>query len=318
MKITVLLIILLLTSCQHLKFPDTETLSERDQLRDARSPLDGQWLPADQMFHEHYGIMVNDIPGAEYYPVWFDSLGEKMNAIIFTPMVQSRGTILAIHGYAGNIRGFKKIVPALLKEGFTVAALSLPGHGIADGARGDIDSFNDYGELVNDFLLKLSGRVPEPISALTHSTGSSALLIYNQKYDWSFQKVIFLAPLIRSRIWYPSVVARFFTKPFVHYINTSWTGPLAVQVFPLHWFDELKKFNKDIKKYTTQEDKILLLQGTKDAVVDWRYNVKFIQDKYPNTEVYKYDGGSHMFFMDSSTDRELVIEKIVNYLCSSS
>ncbi|MGL1892378.1 MAG: alpha/beta hydrolase [Spirochaetaceae bacterium] len=306
---------LLLVSCQTLNFPSEEILQERELLRSKRSNLNDDWVPADPLFDKYYSEMAQGVPGANYYPIWFDSIGSKMNGIILTPASQeepelkSKGTVLLIHGYAGNLRGYRFLIPELLSEGYTVAALSLPGHGLAGGDRGDIDNFNNYGILVHDFLEQLEGKIPKPYNAVGHSTGCSALMIYNQDYGWDFDNVVFIAPLIRSSAWYPSVTVRFLTKPFIQYYNTPWSGAIAVQVFPMHWLDELKKWNKEVKKYNVKDDEILIFQGDRDSVVDWKYNTKFIKSKYANSSLILKEGGSHTFFFK---DEELITD-IVGY-----
>ncbi|OQY38487.1 MAG: hypothetical protein B6229_05800 [Spirochaetaceae bacterium 4572_7] len=211
----------LILSCQTLNFPNDEVLNERENLRSQRSNIDDDWIEAGLEYDSHYASALEGNPGAKYYPVWFDSIGSRMNGLIFVPGNQTKGTIIAIHGFAGNIRGYRFYIRELLKEGYTVAALSLPGHGLAGGDRGDIENFDDYGKVVLDFISSLRGKIPEPFYAIGHSTGCTSLLIYNEKYGWDLEKIVFISPLIRSSLWYPSKITRFFFKPFIHYYNTE-------------------------------------------------------------------------------------------------
>lgn len=306
-------LVLIFVSCRSLDFPDDEIIMQRNELREKRSPAHGSWAKADVIFDSYYLDCLGEDSDASYYPIWFDSLDDRMNGIVFKPDGISKGTVLMIHGYAGNIKGFKVIISRLLKEGFTVAALSLPGHGIAGGERGDIDNFNDYGDLVHDFLSSIKGRVPDPMYAISHSTGCSALIIYNEKYSWDFEKVVFIAPLVRSYSWHLSVVGRVLTKPFVKYYNTPWTGVLAVHVFPMHWFDELYDWNKENESYSRQDDDLLIFQGKKDKVVSWEYNVKYITDKYKNSSVIYYPDADHTYFMYESENLDHTITRTLDF-----
>lgn len=309
-----LIFVVCFLSCQSLNFPTDDILNTRGEMRCRRSCFMDEWQPADSVFDSYYGDITEDINGAEYYPVWFDSIGDRMNGIIFEPENPSAGTVLIIHGYAGNILGFRYIINELLKNNYRVAALSLPGHGLAGGDRGDINNFMDYGILVNDFLNLLKLKNMEPEFAVAHSTGCTSLIIYNEYYGWTFDKVVFIAPLLRSAKWYPSKFVRAISRLFVNFYNTKWSGALAVQVFPLHWFDELVKWNKIFKDYAVSGKDLLIIQGEKDNVVLWKHNIPAIQEKYPNSEVIKYDEGTHTVFMGNTGDGAELTGRILEYL----
>ncbi len=311
-KVKLLPLLILIISCRAVTFEKQEVIDQRDELRSYRSYVYDEWEPADPIFDEHFSKFVENLPGSTYYPIWFNSIEKEMNGMIFVPEKQTKGTVLMIHGYAGNNRGFRFIGNELLKQGYALATLSLPGHGLAGGERGDIDHFDNYGIVVADFIKILKDHNLNPEYAIGHSTGCSSLMIYNQNYNWDFKDVVFIAPLIQSASYHTAVVSRFLTKPFIKQINTRWSGPLAVQVFPMHWFDELIRWNKKLKKYDTKEDHILLLQGEKDAVVRWKYNIKFINRLYPNTETIKYQQGSHTVFLSAKNDGGDIIRRVLD------
>ncbi|WP_187759668.1 alpha/beta hydrolase [Thiospirochaeta perfilievii] len=314
MKVTSLIFIsILVFSCQTYTKESQEVLDSRDELRGLRSYVYEDWIEADQLFDRYFDEYTKDLPNSKYFPVWFNSIGEKMNGVIFTPQVQTKGTVLFIHGYAGNSRGLRYIGNRLLKDGYVIAALTLPGHGLAGGDRGDIDNFDDYAVVVSDFIKILTDKGLKPDFAVGHSTGGSSLIIYNQKYGWEFKKVILIAPLIHSSYWYTSKITRFITRPFIKKLDTRWTGPLAVSTFPMHWFDELTKWNKKLENYNKMDDEIIVLQGDKDRIVSWRYNIKFIKELYNKSEVLIYKDGTHTLFLDEEWDGINVINKAFNF-----
>jgi pimeloyl-ACP methyl ester carboxylesterase len=51
------------------------------------------------------------------------------------PSPPARGAVLLVHGWTGRAAFMQGFVPALLKEGFEVLALDLPGHGLSSGKR---------------------------------------------------------------------------------------------------------------------------------------------------------------------------------------
>lgn len=292
-KITIFLIVLLTLSCLSTS-ESKEVIEEREQLRTERNHIDEEWSPATEGIYSYFKRCTKDVPGSLIYPIWFRSLDDAMNGIIFAPETSNGESILLIHGYAGNIRGLNEIITHLLKSGYTVAALTLPGHGLSGGDRGDIGDFNDYGHVVNDFLVQLEGKIPDIKYAVGHSTGCSSLIIYNEKYGWDFKGVLFIAPLIRSYSWYPAIFARILSSPFIDSVDTVWSGPFAVQTFPFHWFDELKQWNTRNINYEKKYDKLVVFQGKKDKVVSWKYNITFIKDLYPNSEVFLFNDADHV------------------------
>lgn len=293
MKYLSIILLLLLISCN--TTPEEQSVKdERDELRAEQNDINGDWVPSKIGIYEYFKSCIEGNEGAEIYPVWFRSIDDVMSGLIFTPKVQNGTTILMIHGYAGNTKGFRKVINHLISRGYTVAALSLPGHELSGGKRGDIRDFNDYGYVVNDYLTLLEGKVPPIEYAIAHSTGCTSLIIYNELYGWNLKKTIFLAPLVRSYGWFPATIARVITDPFIDKVNTNWKGPFAVQSFPFHWFDELIQWNGRVKRYHQQDDTLLILQGDQDKVVSWLYNTRLLSKLYPNSSVEIYKHSDHV------------------------
>lgn len=307
MRIFLLLILIAaLLSCE--SFPESRDIKdEREELRSTQNHIKGDWVPSQEGIYDYFEDCIKGVDGAEIYPIWFRSLDDVMSGLVFKPEFSNQKSVLMIHGYAGNTKGFKKIINHLLKRGFTIAALSLPGHELSGGKRGDVGDFNDYGHLVNDYLTLLNGKIPPIDYAIAHSTGCSSLIIYNEIYGWEFKQTVFIAPLIRSYAWRTSLVARFLSEPFIDSVNTMWKGPFAVQSFPFHWFDELHQWNTRLKRYNTQDDSLYVFQGDHDEVVSWKYNMKFIGELYPRSviDVYKYSNHVSIFTKEPHVKRLL-------------
>jgi pimeloyl-ACP methyl ester carboxylesterase len=51
------------------------------------------------------------------------------------PAAPSRGQVLLVHGWTGRAAFMQGFAPALLKQGFDVVAIDLPGHGLSSGRR---------------------------------------------------------------------------------------------------------------------------------------------------------------------------------------
>ncbi|MGL4242085.1 MAG: alpha/beta hydrolase, partial [Beijerinckiaceae bacterium] len=53
----------------------------------------------------------------------------------FAAAAPARGTVLLVHGWTGRAAFMQAFAPPLLKEGYDVIALDLPGHGLSSGKR---------------------------------------------------------------------------------------------------------------------------------------------------------------------------------------
>lgn len=290
-------------SCQTMNYPSEEILNRREEVRSQLVHIDETWVEDKEVLGEVFYYINDTVEDFECYPLWIDTIGEKISMSLMRPKIGvSKKYVLLIHGYMGNTRGFRYIITDLLNSGYGVITLNLPGHSIAGGKRGDIDDFNLYGEMVHDVVERFKSHNIDITYAITHSTGCSALVIYNEVYGWSFEKVVFIAPLIRSHMWYPSRFGRTISRPFLKEMNTKWSGVYAVQTFPMHWFDELVKWNRTLKSYTPKSDSLKIYQGSEDDVVDWKYNLKFLEELYTYSEAVVYPEASHMLFLDVKED----------------
>jgi pimeloyl-ACP methyl ester carboxylesterase len=53
----------------------------------------------------------------------------------FAAAAPTRGSVLLVHGWTGRAAFMQSFIPSLLKEGFDVVAIDLPGHGLSSGKR---------------------------------------------------------------------------------------------------------------------------------------------------------------------------------------
>ncbi len=321
-----LLTALLLAGCTSLNLPSKTTLNRRNRLRAGLQPISSPWVPAQGPAAETMAPLWKGVEGTAYYGLTFPmppdaglpQPGARMAAHIIYPERVTRGTVILIHGYAGNPLGLRNLCRTLLNHGFCTALLALPGHSLSEGPRGDIGTFRDYSRFLRAFREAAGDRLPAPFSAVGHSTGAASLLEYGYHEGWDFRRVVLVSPLIRSYAWQPSRFGRFLTRPFLRRVNAPWEGPLAVQTVPLHWFDQLNRWNKALKSRHPLPYRALLLQGTADRVVSWKYNIPFLEKKLAKTKTVLIEGLTHDGYVDSPPVRKQLIAWSAGWLLAGS
>jgi len=220
------------------------------------------------------------------------------------------GTLFIIHGYLehGALR-----VPAALeavREGWDACAIDLPGHGFSGGARADIGDFDEYGRAVQTVLAARSW--PRPWRLLAHSTGCAAAMLYIKEQGCPFEGLIFEAPLVRTFLWKPSLVARRLLRGAVDTLPRRNAGlardktfykqlmadPFYMNKVPLRWFDALETYEGRTAAWGVLPGRYIILQGAADTVVDKDYNVPFLRQHLSQVEIVSIPGGRHHLLRD--------------------
>ncbi len=242
----------------------------------------------------------------------------------------SKGIVLLIHGYLEHSAiTFTKLIPALLKNGYSVAAIDLSGHGFSDGRRGDSKDFTEYYLAIKEFYNHYLYKFPKPYYILGHSTGCVGILKALYDDTIKFNAYILAAPLIRSDSWTLSKLGMVLFGWYLPKVPTlkkrgtsnsayakflSNDDPLFVRWTPTSWVRTLYNWEKNIRNYETNNREIIILQGKKDKTVDWEYNIKFIETRFPNSEVKYFPEANHTLFAEPEHIRSEVIDAVLDYL----
>lgn len=246
---------------------------ERSDTPSIRTRYDGCADTAPALIHDTWG-----------YP----SLGGTMAVHVWRtiqsgdPLSPPRGTVLLIHGYVATPCELTSVLRALLREGFVVVAPELPGHGLSDGPRADIGSFADYGRFLAD-LDPILLLLPEPYDVVAHSTGASAVIERLRSHGDPYDRIVLLAPLVRSQGYRMSRVFRALTRPFIDTVPARNTEDFGSDRVPLHWFDALVAWNRELDNAPRpiSNRELLIIQGQSDRVVAWRYNLRVLEELLP-------------------------------------
>ena len=281
-------------------------------------------------YFEYYGLDIeNRLDGVKHYFGTFESGEVKLTGQIFKP-ASPKGTVILLHGYLNHCGQFKHIATHLLENGYAVAAYDMVGHGLSQGNRGEIENFSDYQCEIDDFKAAIKPMTNGPYHLIGFSTGGAIAVEYMLTgKDNGFEKIILCAPLIRSAGWKASKVGSDFYSQFADSVprvarrNTSdkeylkfnrTKDVLHVQTIPFNWVKAMHKWNEQITAFVPSQRDILVIQGTKDTTVSWKYNMKFIKDKFPNVRFEMVKGAGHELFNESPKYREQVLTLITKYI----
>jgi alpha-beta hydrolase superfamily lysophospholipase len=219
-----------------------------------------------------------------------------------------RGTVFLLHGYFDHTGILSNLIKLCLQEHWCVAVFDLPGHGLSSGEPAAINSFADYSMVLEAFITLCAPYVPSPMIAIGHSTGSAVLVDYGfTRPDNPFQRIVLLAPLVRSSFWNGSKVGYAISKTITGYLprwfrNSShdnkflaWfrRDPLQVDYFPLTWAAAAYDWESAVTNAKPRRLPVDIIQGTADETVDWRYNVPFLLKKIPGSSVHYVTGARH-------------------------
>ncbi|KGX85119.1 alpha/beta hydrolase [Pontibacillus litoralis] len=239
------------------------------------------------------------------------------------------GTVLLLHGYFDHIGHLRNVIEHLLVHNKRVIVYDLEGHGLSAGALASVESFTHYQDTLEAVITQIQQHVTASFSVIAHSTGAAIMLDYLLHANTPpFTNVIAVAPLIRSSKWHASVVGHKLISPFiqnvrrkyransadVNYLSFVKADPLQYDRVSFQWFDALQVWYKRIRQAQISSDKLLILQGTDDKTVDWRFNLNFLHTKFPNSKSILIDQGQHQLWNEEDSLKEIVLQHITNYL----
>ncbi|WP_018013945.1 alpha/beta fold hydrolase [Teredinibacter turnerae] len=258
------------------------------------------------------------------------------------PPATPRPTVLLAHGLFDHAGLFLKLVEALVKHGFNVFLPELPGHGLSDGDPVHITDFGEYGSVISSSLLLLNQNpLFGPVSLVGQSTGGAAILrfLLDQAYPVTVHKVVLLAPLVRASHWnmirvgmatigmiLPRVPRRFnelnsHDTAFCDFLAND--DPLQNRSLPItwvramiNWVDWFKRQALLLKqgRQRLQKAPLLIIQGTDDKTVDWKYNIPQITQFFSDTSFTRVIDARHHLVNEDKLWREQVFTGLINFL----
>ncbi len=247
----------------------------------------------------------------------FRSGGHVIAAQTFAPPAP-RGTVVLMHGLFDHTGTLAATVRHLVELGFAVAAYDQPGHGLSSGRPASISDFAVYDEVLDTFLGMLRTHMPGPYHGVAHSTGAAVLTTRLLGHDDpDIERVVLVAPLVRSAHWEGSTLAASWLEPYIDDVprvfrdNTSDEAfmeavrqdPLQARSASLDWIMALVEWNERVARYPPSTRPIVVIQGDEDDVIDWEYNLEFLAARFPKARIEMIPDGRHQLLGESKALR---------------
>ncbi|WP_407271137.1 alpha/beta hydrolase [Radiobacillus sp. PE A8.2] len=296
-----------------------ERLTNTNDLLDFHKPIE---IGGDiSKYLDYYGLNQS---GLEFH---FGKLTINNTAIVvqvFKPK-RSRGTVVLLHGYLDHVGHLNHIIRHLNEHSYTVLTYDLQGHGLSEGKTASIQQFSDYVITLEKLIEIAKHELPGPYFAVGHSTGAAIVMDYVLRFpDHAFDKVVLVAPVIRSRFWFLTKIGFFINNMFPiirkvkrkfrnnssnkRYLTFTRQDPLQSEEIPIDWLTVLIQWNEAIQTFPAVHTQTCIIQGNQDTTVDWKYNINFIKQKFPFLKVVHINNGRHALFNESS----LLLEQVCN------
>jgi acylglycerol lipase len=194
----------------------------------------------------------------------YETASGRINAIEFASKKPDSDTLLCIHGIFCDARIFTDIGSKLSSAGYNVVSIDLPGHGMSDGKRGDLD-FDVCIKSIHQIVEQLKKRSSR-VFIVAHSVGCIFALWYAHLFKVSIDGLILLSPSVRV----PHMKKRFDAEPnaleflllFFARIFTPYKLVDVTEAFPTH--------------VKAGGDELAWMM--KDPVVNFRYSYRFLVD----------------------------------------
>lgn len=278
----------------------------------------------------HYGLNADSLfPRQDSRNIhqlgYFPSAGFRIACHYFSPPAEIvSGTVFIVHGYYDHAGLYGHLIKYCLRKNLAVVIFDLPGHGLSTGSPVSIDSFAQYREVFSASLrLAQTAGLSKPWRVIAQSTGSaivmdSCLATCAESVE-RFESVVLLAPLVKPQGWARGSLLHSLLEPFVENVARKFvdnsndeeflrfvreSDPFQSKVLSARWVAALKQWLEEFDNYAPCAARIAVVQGAEDTTVDWRYNLKAIESKFPNAITYMIAHARHHLANESADIRE--------------
>ena len=245
---------------------------------------------------------------------------------------ESKGTVLMLHGYFDHSGTMAKLVQACIHAGVSVVTLDLPGHGLSSGERGHISDFSLYSGMLEAFVEDYGEFLPQPLHMMGFSTGGGIVYDFIRREERELvDKIVLISPLVRLKKWPLLKFLVPFTDIFFDYLPRVYaesssdesfmaflkSDPLELDAVSIGWLDSVFAWNEDIGRQKNGPlvfKDVLVIQGTKDEVVDWKYNLSFLEERIEGIRIEIIGGARHHVANEAMRIRQEAFGKAIHFL----
>lgn len=294
----------------------------------------------DVHLREYYALYgFNRLPEDVEYSAGSHWIGDTQLFLQYFKRRFARGTVVLLHGYTDHSGLYLPLIEHFLNTGWNVFTYDLPGHGVSSGEPLGVVSFQTYVRqleaLLNHYVQSFQG----PVVLAGQSTGAAILLTLlcqstpRQKAGWRIRGGVLLAPLIRptdyysvrslyrvSHWWLHRIRRRFnetsHDRQFLTFRNER--DPLQHRYMAMSWIGAMLQWIEEIEHSEPCEDPLLILQGTDDQTVNWRYNIQVLERLCPAAELQLIRDARHHLVNESGPYQEKVFAGVDRFLAKLS
>jgi alpha-beta hydrolase superfamily lysophospholipase len=292
--------------------------------------------PLVQAYCAHYGLDFSlQYPDMVHVLGTVSAVGFRIATQYWIPP-QARGTLVVVHGYYDHVGIYNKVIAFALAQGLAVLAFDLPGHGLSSGEAAVIDSFDQYGDVLEAILLRTRALLPSPFHVLGQSTGGAVVLNHLWRYESVraqpvFERIALCAPLILPRDWQRGRIAYALLHRFISYLprghSRSSHDPQFLRFIDeqdclqstrlsVRWVGAMKAWDQEFRGWAPLARELLVIQGSDDQTVDWRYNLAQIRQQLPAAKVLMIEDAGHQLVNEREDFREQVFVALRDYFCT--
>lgn len=236
-----------------------------------------------------------------------------------------QGTVIIVHGYFDHVGLFGHLIRYLLDKHYAVVGFDLPGHGLSQGERASIASFDHYVDVLEDVIQQVQDRLPQPLHGIGQSTGGAILLKHLlEAGEPVFDKVTLLAPLVEPALWWfnrgiyllshkyrYSVPRKFLPnssdREFLGFLKAD---PLQSRELPMAWLGAMNTWIRECRLAPPAIFPVKILQGDKDTTLAWRTNLKLLRRAFPDADIEILPGVRHHMANESQPLRDSIFQKM--------
>lgn len=300
-------------------------------LREALPPFGSEAAaappPALRAFCNYYGIDFSArFPRASYRCGGIES-AEFTVASHCWVQPEATHNLLLLHGYFDHVGLFGKLIEHGLARNCNVLAFDLPGHGLSTGSPAAIDDFGSYSRAIADVLAGV--ELPTLTNlVIAQSTGGAALIEFARNYPWPFAGTVLLAPLLRPARWWQVNSSYMLLHKFIasvprqfaenssdaDFLDFVQRDPLQSRRIPVNWVGALRRWLAGLPLVDLGVGPALVIQGTSDATVDWRYNLPQLGKLFPGLHIELVPDAGHHLANESAAIRERYLAAVDRYL----
>lgn len=244
---------------------------------------------------------------------------------------RATATVFLLHGYYDHSGAWEPHVRRLLARNLAVVALDLPGHGLSDGARMDVDSFGVYARALRAVEDSVREVAPRPWSLAGHSLGGAIALERARRPDYPYAKTLLLAPMVRYAGWTWTgaaiPVVSLFKDDLVRkrklasssdssFLARLSKDPMEGWTTSLHWLKQVRKWHGSLDGAVFASTDWMILQGGLDKTVDWEFGIPWLKTRLPGAKTLMAPLARHHLHNEGGRTGKVVREAFDDFLSS--